>query len=135
VTLAEWLAGKLPAQDEFAAGYEQARDDARAIDRKDTRWNKRLWGVLFTGSMKYEEPMLLGATWHKGARPSFYAGEPTRALLFCTRHAARTWCAEKMKEWQYGRQSGDLVLLWRVRPVRVVERVCVINREDRHEQG
>ena len=91
------------------------------------RWDKRLWGVLFHGHDKRDQPMLLGAMWHDEARKfeGAYAGEPTRALLFCSRREARTWCSETMEKWRDGRQRDDAVTRWRVEPVRVRETVQV----------
>lgn len=88
-----------------------------------TRWDRPLWGVKFTGSRTDDEPLLIGSLWVAGAPVIPYIGEPTRALLFCTRDQARAWCAEKMREWRTGRADDDIVMRWRVRPVRVRETV------------
>ncbi len=87
-------------------------------------WHKRLWGVLFYGAQKDDEPMLLGATWHDEARlfEKSYPGEPTRALLFHTRRDARDWCAETHRKWRADGRD-DCVARWRVVPVRVRETV------------
>ena len=82
-------------------------------------WTRKLWGVHFIGADG--EPILIGATWHdhvlREAKP--YPGEPTRALLFCTRRDAWDWCVGKNADY---RRDG---WKWRVRPVRVVESVRV----------
>jgi hypothetical protein len=83
-------------------------------------WNRLLWGVKFTGSLRDDEPMLLGNLWMAGEPVIPYVGEPTRALLFCTREQARAWCARKMREWQSG---DEITRRWRVRAVRVRETV------------
>lgn len=64
--------------------------------------------------------MLLGAGWHELGKLVKYMGEPTRALLFCTRDDARAWCRDQRRKYQ-GRM--DCCGQWSFRPVRVVETV------------
>lgn len=81
-------------------------------------WKTKLWGVEFTGG-RDDPPRLIGRNWMSHVDDP-YKGEPTRALLFCTRADARIWC--NLKELQYvGRD--DVCAKWRFRPVRVVETV------------
>lgn len=87
------------------------------------RWHRKLWGVRMHDT---EGQMLIGNLWltAEDGDSHPYAGEPTRALLFCTRQQARTWCARRNAEW---RARKDLVVSrWRVLPVRVVETVTPI---------
>lgn len=86
------------------------------------RWHRKMWGVEFKGSIKDDKPMLIGDQWHETVRRGreFYDEEPTRALLFRTRAAARRWCEAEMKRWA---ERGDLCAQWRYRPVRVIETV------------
>lgn len=84
-------------------------------------WKKNLWAVMFKGSLKDDKPMMLGSNWHHVARErAFYYGEPTRALLFQSRGAARSWCRAQMTKYR-GRE--DCCGKWRFYPVRVVETV------------
>ena len=83
-------------------------------------WVKNLWGVEFTGSMPGDTPTLLGQAWMNPRPKSQYDGEPTRAMLFCTRKQARAWCRVKMAEYA-GRD--DCCGKWKFRPVRVAETV------------
>lgn len=92
------------------------------VQRVVRRWDRRLWGVEFSGSRTDDAPMLIGRLWALDLGGNPYHGEPTRALLFCTRQHARTWCAETMLKW---RDGGDIVRRWLVRPVRVRETVQV----------
>lgn len=78
-------------------------------------WDKPLWGVEMTGG-RMEKPILLGLAWHDHTIQPRYAGEPVRALLFCTREQARAWCRAKMQQYA-GR--GDVCEGWKFRPVRV----------------
>ena len=82
------------------------------------QWNRKLWGIQF--SSKLAKPMLLGSLWTTPMPRSQYDGEPTRALLFCTREQARAWCKNKMLE--YKKQNG-VCMDWRFIPVRVIENV------------
>ena len=88
-----------------------------------SEWDNRLWGILFSSKLT-RESYLIGCAWT--GKKSSYVGEPARALVFITRKAAREWCAEKMKKWHSGRKGFDIVLGWRVRPVRVRETVRVV---------
>lgn len=88
------------------------------------RWDRLLWGVQFTGSSTKDQ-MLIGGLWAADLGGAPYLGEPTRALLFCTRQQARDWCAQKMSRWRDHRQPDDIVTRWRVRPVRVRETVRI----------
>ena len=81
-------------------------------------WDKKAWGVELhsTGS-----PTLIANTW--GDCDTFARNtEPTRALLFATREAARQWCTSRHKFYEkYG--EGHICTEWRFRPVRVRETV------------
>ena len=88
-------------------------------------WDRLLWGVVFSSGNADREGMLIGGLWATDLGGTPYAGEPTRALLFCTRKQAREWCAETMRQWRDGRQRDDIVTRWTVRPVRVRETVQV----------
>lgn len=79
-------------------------------------WNRRLWGVEFSGDRKLTRPHLIGTTW--AGRGGNYPEEPTRALLFNTRAQARAWCQAE-NAWCAAR--SDCCVVWRFRPVRVVE--------------
>jgi hypothetical protein len=84
-------------------------------------WNRKLWGVLFTGkdeSFLLNETMLVGSLWNSEAVES-YPGSPTRALLFCTMKAAREWCRTTNALWE--QYDNGIVENWRVQPVRVSE--------------
>jgi len=57
-------------------------------------WNRKLWGIEYRSKTLNH---IIGNLWnysfaepHKG-----YDGEPTHALLFTTRAAAREWCKSK----------------------------------------
>ena len=91
-------------------------------------WDRMLWGIEFSGSAHDEEPMLIGTLWASDIDRNPYPGEPTRALLFCSRKEARAWCAKEMAEWREGRRPDDIVMRWRVRPVRVRETVQVCKK-------
>jgi hypothetical protein len=89
-------------------------------------WDRRLWGVQLTSP--WSEALLLCEQWHEdSARPQTrrHEGEPTRALLFTTRTAAREWCAAENAAYR-SHPKGDVVRSWRVRPVRVRERVTPV---------
>lgn len=60
------------------------------------------------------ESMILGTQWHK-LEPRRYDGEPTRALLFTTRKAARDW--SRQATLKHAKHSPD----WKFKPVRVSE--------------
>jgi hypothetical protein len=90
----------------------------------EERWNRLLWGVHFFSSLD-KAPVLIGVLWAMDMLGTPYPGEPTRALLFNTRKHARDWCADTMRKWQSGQQPGDILMRWRVRPVRVRETVQV----------
>lgn len=57
-------------------------------------WNRLLWGVVRKGNHLTPD-YLIGNLWcgRYHMRESL-PGEPTRALLFCTRAQAREWCME-----------------------------------------
>ena len=95
------------------------------LDATVRRWDRPLWGVVFSSRPADREAMLIGRLWATDLGGIPYAGEPTRALLFCTRRQAREWCAETMRKWRDGRQRDDIVTRWTVRPVRVRETVQV----------
>lgn len=86
-------------------------------------WSKLLWGVEFIG--RKGDRMLIGKMWSDTSNATRHDGEPTRALLFCTRAQARKWCADKNSKWR--KQNGS-VSKWRVRPVRVRETVVMVER-------
>lgn len=75
--------------------------------------DRPLWGVEFKGRTA-EPPIIIGAMWHSEYRSNaHYKGEPTRALLFCTREQAREWCRERKE------RSKDLG--WKFTPIKVRE--------------
>jgi len=86
-------------------------------------WNRKLWGVEFTSNNGRK--LLLGSLWYHEFTHlrKYYDQEPTRALLFCTRKAAREWC--KKEQAKYAHRT-DCCADWRFRPVRVRETVKVI---------
>lgn len=90
---------------------------------KPKPWNRLLWGVEF--SSPRAKPMLLGSVWLDPMPKSQYTGEPSRALLFTTRKAAREWCSNKMAS--YAERPETTAWRWRFRPVRVREIVRVVN--------
>lgn len=98
---------------------------ACAMKSDARRWHRLLWGVQFTRSRDDDAPMLIGGLWHDEARKfnGFYEGEPTRALLFCTRREARHWCTDTNRKWQA--TKDPIQQRWRVRPVRVRETVQI----------
>lgn len=85
--------------------------------KRRTPWTMNLWGILMRG--KDGRETIIGRLWH-GSTPVPYDGEPRRALLFCTREAARDWCRDKHAEYA---PRGDCCSEWRFRPVPVVETV------------
>jgi len=87
-------------------------------------WNRKLWGVEFTGGMPGDQPALIGTGWMHPMPKSQYCDEPTRAILFNTRAIARTWCSERMAEYA-GRD--DCCGRWKFRPVRVIETVIKVS--------
>lgn len=95
------------------------------VERGVGRWHRLLWGVAFESMGGDHDAMLIGSLWADDLKSIRYEGEPTRALLFCTRAQARAWCAKKMAGWREGRTARDPVMTWRVRPVRVRETVQV----------
>ena len=87
-------------------------------------WDRQLWGVMFRGGRDEIGP--IGTLWNdRYHAPNPYHGEPPRALLFTTRGAARAWCAMKMMEYRHY-PEGHACRKWKVRPVRVRERVSAI---------
>lgn len=83
-------------------------------------WDRKLWGVMFTGALKADQPMLLGDAWHQSRGWPKTPDIPSRAMLFMTRAQARQWCSEQ-HAMNKGRQ--DCCAKWRFRPVRVRETV------------
>ena len=83
-------------------------------------WDRILWGVEFRGRNKEEPPIILGTLWDDQPR-CFHEGEPTRALLFCTRKQARDWCRRS--------NERDERLDWKFIPIKVRERVEKITEE------
>ena len=88
-----------------------------------SNWNRRLWGIELTTARTNDKPTLLGCGWSEGAHATPYFGEPSRALLFTTRAAAREWCRSKMISYA---DRADCCADWRFRPVRVVEKLLKI---------
>ena len=83
-------------------------------------WDRVLWGVELRVRDKDDPPMILGSRWHFNGRLG-HDGEPTRALLFCTRTQARDWCRK--------RNEADAYLNWKYTPIKVRERVEKITEE------
>ena len=90
---------------------------AREQNAKVRPWRKLLWAVETYSPLS--RPHLIGRLWHDST-PKPYDGEPTRALLFCTRKDARAYCRAEHDKYR-GRQ--DCCADWRFRPVRVLETV------------
>ena len=91
----------------------------RCIERETmTAWNRLQWGVEFIGLDGV--PILIGSAWHSEACRKSYPGEPTRALLFCSRQQARAWCAAENARYA----AREDLRSWHVRPVRVRETVA-----------
>lgn len=87
---------------------------------KPKPWSRLLWGVELISPRS--KPMLLGSVWLDPMPKSQYTGEPSRALLFTTRKAAREWCLGRMAE---RANRTDVCRHWRYRPARVREIVRV----------
>lgn len=83
-------------------------------------WDRKLWGVEFF-DVRDRLP-ILGTTWG-GTGSSQYEGEPTRALLFSSRAAARGWCAKERAKYA---ERIDSCRHWRFRPIRVRERISAL---------
>jgi len=86
-------------------------------------WDRKLWGVRFTSPVGDKD--LIGESWNALRRSQDYEGQPAHALLFTTRAAARNWCREKQAGYAT-RPLWDTCRAWRFRPVRVRERVEVV---------
>ena len=82
-------------------------------------WDRKLWGVWFNAPRT--EGFLISDTWDN-YRPVVRAEEPTRALLFTTRKAAREWCKARLAYYSDHNICKDR----KFRAVRVWERVTVI---------
>jgi hypothetical protein len=81
-------------------------------------WHRKLWGVEFSSGS--DDRRLIGSAWARfSGFPGHHPGDPTRALLFTTRNAARAWCKAETDHYRHRPDS----LNWRFRPVRVIERV------------
>ena len=53
-------------------------------------WNKKLWGIEYTTELG--EKIIISNLWHSYKTDrKYYHSEPIRAMLFCTRKAAREW--------------------------------------------
>lgn len=89
-------------------------------------WDRKLWGVYHVDKGKVK--FLVGSRWAKerNAFPS-HPLEPTRALLFMTCRQAQAWCKEQ--NIYYRTQMGGVCDRWRMRAVRVRERLTVIKRQ------
>ena len=109
------------ARDDLPKADQAAPVVGILLDRTCGRWDRMLWGVHFTGANKDDSPMLIGDLWATDLGHSTYPGEPTRALLFCTRAQARAWCVETLLKWRNGRQCDSSVRRWMVKPVCVRE--------------
>ena len=84
-------------------------------------WNRLCWGVVFSSP---QGRRLLGSLWRQ-EKCIPYPDEPTRAMLFVSRAAARRWCqAEHAKYVAY--PNGGVYRRWRFCPVRVRETVKVV---------
>lgn len=94
---------------------------------KGRRRSRLFWGVLFTGGSQHKDdnaPFLLYGGWCDIVRRrQDYDAEPSRALLFRSRAAARRWCQARRDTY---RDRTDCCRLWRFRPVRVRETVEVL---------
>ena len=56
---------------------------------KTANQHRLLWGVKFESGRADADAMLIGSLWADDIKSIRYEGEPTRALLFCTRAQAR----------------------------------------------
>ena len=85
---------------------------------KRTGWDRKLWGIKFQSGQT--RPLLLGGLWDDRLKDrNFYLDEPTRPILFTTRHSAREWCRI-----QRAKYKGNASLQeWKFSPVRVRETV------------
>lgn len=72
-------------------------------------WDRLLWAVETDSP-----PYIIGQAWN-GIKPGDYDGEPTRALVFCTRDQARKWCRNANAKYKH--------LGWKFVPIRVRETV------------
>ena len=89
-------------------------------------WHRLLWDVQFRGADGDRTIDVLGTGWHDGFAGRRYPGEPTRALLFTTRAAARAWCRAKQAGYA---DRTDTCAAWRFRPIRVRERLDKAGKE------
>lgn len=86
-------------------------------------WDRRFYAVqLRTGK---GPDAIIGEAWDN--RYPTLPQQPSRALLFTTRQAARTWCRRRNDEWQQNPATRQ----WRARPVRVRETVSVMTTKGR----
>ena len=81
---------------------------------KPPPWDRMLRGVVFTS--RGEKPILIGRSWDTTLQPR------EGVLTFLTRTSARAWCEATMKKWQ----DNSSLRTWRVRAVRIRERVEVV---------
>ena len=85
-------------------------------------WERMLWGVVFTSGLG--DKVIIGEAWHaERFKRSAYPSEPTRALLFMSRSAARDWCRDQNE--RYRGREGCLAQ-WRFTPVKVRESVKIV---------
>ena len=68
-------------------------------------WDKKLWGIEYT-MFDGRKIIISNMRHHYSTAPHLYPGEPSRAMLFTTRKAAREWMAREQyysiprKEWR-----------------------------------
>lgn len=94
-------------------------------------WDRTLWGVEFKSEKK--ESMLIGGAWHRAMAEGRYTGEPSRAVLFTSRSAARKWCQEMNDKYKDHSWPCDQ---WKFKPVKVRELVIPITKKgEKNESG
>ena len=82
-------------------------------------WDRLLWGVLLQSGKG--KPVLIGGLWDSRLSDrKHYLDEPTRAILFTTRHSAREWCRIERAKYNH---RNDSLREWKFTPVRVRETV------------
>lgn len=85
------------------------------------QWSRTLWAIELKSPLS--KPGLISQAWKNNDRvvPKYYR-EPTRALLFETREAARSYCREANLKYQ--------VHNWHFKPVKVIERVEAMKEKE-----
>lgn len=86
-------------------------------------WDRKLWGVWFSAPRTKGEGLLISDLW-ANYRPVVRAEEPTRALLFINRKAAREWCKKELAK--YANSDTKDWKDWKFKAVRVRETVKVV---------